>query len=84
MNELIEELKVELIETLGLTDVTPAEIDPEERLIGGGLGLDSIDTLELIVLMKKKYGVKVENITVGREVFASLSSMATYIKENRK
>ena len=84
MNELLEELKVELIDTLGLSDVTPAEIDPAEPLIGGGLGLDSIDTLELIVLMEKKYGVKVENITVGREVFASLNTMAAYIQENRK
>ena len=84
MTNLIEELKVELIDTLGLSDVTPDEINPDEPLIGGGLGLDSIDTLELIVLMEKKYGVKVDNINIGREVFASLTSMAKYIEEQKK
>ena len=83
MNALIEELKVELIETLGLTDITPAEVDADEPLIGEGLGLDSIDTLELIVLMEKQYGVKVDNIKIGREAFASVRSMAQYITDNR-
>ncbi len=83
MEKLIEELKKEIIDTLGLDDVTPEEIDINEPLIGEGLGLDSIDTLELVVLMEKKYGVKVGNIKEGREIFTSLKHMAEYIKANQ-
>lgn len=83
MEALIEELKVEIIETLGLDDISPEDIDPDAPLIGEGLGLDSIDTLEFIVMMEKKYGVKVPNITVGREIFASLRTMAQYISTHR-
>ncbi len=83
MNELIESLKIDIIENLGLSDISPEDIDPTLPLIGEGLGLDSIDTLELIVLMEKKYGVKVPDIKVGKEIFSSLNSMASYIEKNR-
>ncbi len=83
MENLIQELKEDIIDNIGLTDITPDDIDPNEPLIGEGLGLDSIDTLELIVLMEKKYGVKVPDIKVGRDIFTSLNSMAAYIQENR-
>lgn len=83
MTQLIEDLKVDIIDNLGLTDITPEEIAADEPLIGEGLGLDSIDTLELIVLMEKKYGVKVPDIKVGREIFSSLTNMAKYIEDNR-
>jgi len=83
MNELIESLKIDIIENLGLSDISPEDIDPTLPLIGEGLGLDSIDTLELIVLMEKKYGVKVPDIKVGKEIFSSLNSMAWYIEKNR-
>lgn len=83
MESLIELLKIDIIENLGLSDITPEEIDPQAPLIGEGLGLDSIDTLELIVLMEKKYGVKVPDIKVGRDIFSSLNSMANYIESNR-
>ena len=83
MATLIEELKVEIIDTLGLSDITPEEFDPAAPLIGEGLGLDSIDTLELIVLMERKYGVKITDIKVGKEVFASLNSMAQYITDHK-
>lgn len=83
MTQLIEDLKVDIIDNLGLTDITPEEITADEPLIGEGLGLDSIDTLELIVLMEKKYGVKVPDIKVGREIFSSLTNMAKYIEDNR-
>jgi acyl carrier protein len=84
MDELVNELKTEIIETLGLTDVSTSDIDENEQLIGGSLGIDSIDTLELIIMMEKKYGVKVHNVSVGREVFKSVASMAKYISENKK
>ncbi len=84
MDELINELKKKIIATLKLSDIQPDDIDNDEPLVGDGLGLDSIDTLELLVLMEKDYGVTVRDINVGRQIFSSLRSMATYVHENRK
>jgi acyl carrier protein len=83
MEELIGELKKQIIDSLNLSDVTPDSIDSDAPLIGGGLGLDSIDTLELLVLMEKHYGVTVPDVNVGREIFSSVRSLAAYITENR-
>ena len=83
MENLVEDLKVQIIETLKLSDVSPSDIDENAPLIGEGLGLDSIDTLELIVLMEKKYGVAVPDIKIGRDVFSSVKAMASYIEKNR-
>jgi len=66
MEELIEKLKVQIIEQLNLEDVEPDEIDADEALFGDGLGLDSIDALELIVLLEKEYGIKIENPKEGQ------------------
>ena len=65
MEELVLELKKEIIEALNLEDITPEDIDADAPLFGSGLGLDSIDALELIVLMEKKYGIKLENPAKG-------------------
>ncbi len=83
MDELINELKKKIIATLKLSDIQPDDIDNDDPLVGEGLGLDSIDTLELLVLMEKDYGVTVRDINVGRQIFSSLRSMATYVYENR-
>lgn len=83
MEELILELKKEIIEALNLEDITPEDIDADAPLFGSGLGLDSIDALELIVLMEKKYGIKLENPAKGKEVFKSINVMAQFITENR-
>ncbi len=61
MEELIKELKEEIIEALNLEEMTPEDIDENDALFGDGLGLDSIDALELIVLLDKKYGIKLAN-----------------------
>lgn len=82
MNALIEELKIKLIEQLNLEDIEPAEIEADQALFGDGLGLDSIDALELIVLMERDYGIKIDDPNKGREVFATLTTMAEYIKAN--
>lgn len=85
MEELIQELKNEIVSALNLEDVRPEDIDPSAPLFGGaGLGLDSIDALELIVLMEKKYGIKLDNPAQGREIFTSLDTMAGYITDHRK
>jgi acyl carrier protein len=83
MDELIDELKTKIIATLKLTDIRPEDIDPDENLIGSGLGLDSIDTLELIVLLEREYGVTVPDVNVGRTVFSSVRSLAEYIQKNK-
>lgn len=83
MEVLIVELKKEIIELLNLEDLTINDIDNESPLFGEGLGLDSIDALELIVLMEKNYGIKLTDVAQGREIFKSINSMAEYVKKNR-
>ncbi len=83
MEQLIEELKKEIIEVLNLEDMSPEDIDENAPLFGEGLGLDSIDALELIVLMEKNYGIKLQSADQGKEIFKSVRVMAEYIKEHR-
>lgn len=83
MEELILELKQEIIKALNLEDMTPDEIDANEPLFGEGLGLDSIDALELIVLLEKKYGIKLANPAEGKAVFKDVTTIAAYVKEHR-
>lgn len=79
MNDLIEELKKEIVQQLNLQDIDPCTIKDDEPLFVSGLGLDSIDALELIVLLQKKYGIKLNSAEDGKEVFYSVKSMAEYI-----
>ena len=83
MEQLLNELKQQIITTLKLSDIEPDDIDVDEPLIGEGLGLDSIDTLELLVLLEKEYGVTVPDINIGRKIFASVRAMAEYIQEEQ-
>jgi acyl carrier protein len=85
MENLKLKLKEELIEVLNLEGVQPEDIADDAPLFGDtGLGLDSIDALELIVLMEKNYGIKLQDPKQGKEIFASINSMADYIQANRK
>lgn len=84
MNELVEKLKLQIIEVLNLEDITPADIVASEPLFGDGLGLDSIDALELIVLLEKEYGIKITDPNDGKRVFSSVDSIAQFILENKK
>jgi acyl carrier protein len=84
MDDLILSLKQEIIEALNLEEIVPGDIDDDAPLFGEGLGLDSIDALELIVLMEKNYGIKVSDPAQGRELFKSIRVMAGYIQEHRK
>ena len=83
MDELIEELKKKIIEVLNLEDMTPDDIDADAPLFSTGLGLDSIDALELIVLMEKNYGIRLANASEGKEIFKSVRTMAEYVSKNR-
>lgn len=83
MSELKEELKTKIIEQLNLEDVTVAEIADDEVLFGDGLGLDSIDALELIVMLDKDYGIKLTDPKDGKKIFESVNTMAAFIEANR-
>lgn len=84
MEELELELKQEIIKVLNLEDMTPEDIDTDAPLFGEGLGLDSIDVLEIIVLLEKKYGIKLANPAEGKGIFKSVATIADYISKNRK
>lgn len=79
---LVPELARKLVDTLGL-DLAADTVDPAAPLIGAGLGIDSIDTLELVVLIEKDYGVKIDNRAAGVEAFASLNALAAFIRQRR-
>ena len=86
MDELILELKQEIIKVLNLEEMTPEEVDADAPLFGDGsdgLGLDSIDALELIVMLEKKYGIKLANPAEGKAIFKSVASIAAYVAEHR-
>ncbi len=78
---LKEQLKTQIIKFLNLTDLTTADIKDEEPLFGEGLGLDSIDSLELIVLLKREYGITIKDPKDGRKILTDVNSMADYIIE---
>lgn len=84
MEDLILQLKNQIIEVLNLEDMTPDDIDAEAPLFGDGLGLDSIDALELIVLLEREYGIKLSNPAEGKLIFKSIASIADYVSKNRK
>ena len=83
MEELVRELKQQIIKTLNLEDVACEDIDNDAPLFGDGLGLDSIDALELIVLLEKRYGIKLSDPSQGKAIFKSVNTMAQYIAEHR-
>ena len=83
MSELKEELKIELVTQLNL-QVKASEITDDQPLFGdAGLGLDSIDALEIIVILNKKYGIKLENPEDGQRVFASIQTIANFIESQK-
>lgn len=84
MEQLIPTIKQQIIEVLNLEDLTPADIDTDAPLFGEGLGLDSIDALELIVMLERQYGIKLTNPAQGKEIFKSVATIADYVSRNRK
>ena len=81
---LIGELKIKIIATLGLIDVGPEDIKDDSPLVGGDIGIDSIDVLELVMMIEKDYGVKIESKELGIKVFASVRALATHIFKNQR
>ena len=81
MDKLIKDLQIKIVEVLNLIDVQPDHIKADEQLVGGNLGIDSIDVLEMVIMIEKDYGVKIDNRELGVKVFASLRTLAEYIHE---
>lgn len=77
-------LKEQIVEYLNLLEVEPASIKDDEPLFGGELGLDSIDSLELIVLLEREYGIKITNPTEGRKVLVDVNTIVDYINAQEK
>ncbi|MEG0788697.1 MAG: phosphopantetheine-binding protein [Alistipes sp.] len=82
-DQLIQELKEAIIEALNLEEIQPEDIDPAAPLFREGLGLDSIDALEIIILIDKKYGIKMANPAESKAVFYSVETLADFVAENR-
>jgi len=82
MQQLIQELKLKVIDTLCLTDITPEEMDENEPLVGGVLGIDSIDILELVMMIEEDYSIRIANKDLAVQAFSSLKALAAYIHEN--
>ncbi|MCM4170015.1 acyl carrier protein [Arenibacter sp. TNZ] len=83
MSDLKQELKEKIISQLNLEDIAIDEIADNDPLFGDGLGLDSIDALELIVMLDKDYGIKLTDPKEGKKIFESIEVMANYIAEHR-
>lgn len=82
-DDLIWELKKLIIDTLKLEEITPEDIEENGPLFGDGLGLDSIDALELVVCLEKTYGVFIPDSEVGKKVFRSVSTLAEFVRQER-
>ena len=82
MEKLIKDLQIKIVDVLNLIDVQPDDVKADERLVGGDLGIDSIDVLEMVIMIEKDYGVKIDNKELGVKVFATLRTLAEYIHEN--
>jgi acyl carrier protein len=83
MEGLIDKLKGELIEQLNLEDMEPSDIDTQAPLFGDGLGLDSIDALEIIVLLEKEYDIKINDPKEGKDIMYSVERLAAFIESKK-
>lgn len=84
MDKLINDLKEQIIDALNLEEITPEDIENDTPLFGEGLGLDSIDALELIVILDKFYGIKLTNPSEAKNIFKDIDTIAKYVNENRQ
>lgn len=81
--ELKAQLKKQIVEFLNLMNVKPEDIKDDEPLFGEGLGLDSIDSIELIVLLSREYGINIQDPKEGRKILVNINTMVDYIEKNR-
>ena len=76
-------VKEQLIEALGLEDMSAEEIGDDSPLFGEGLGLDSVDAIELVIFLENKYGIKIENVGQSKEIFVSIKTLTDFINQTR-
>ena len=81
-DQLTLQLKEHIIKHLNLLEMTPADIDNEQPLFGEGLGLDSIDSIELVVLLEREYGIKINDPKDGRKIFVNINTIVDYILQH--
>ncbi|MBU0513152.1 MAG: acyl carrier protein [Proteobacteria bacterium] len=84
MEKLVAEIATKLVKLLGLLDVSPNDITPKTPFFDGGLGLDSIDMLEMVFMLDRDYGVLIDNRELGEKVLINFGTLAQYITENRQ
>ena len=81
--EIKKKLKELLVSNLSLEDVDPADIKNDEPLFNEGLGLDSLDAVEIVVILQRNFGLEVKDMEMGRKIFQTIDTLADYVYENR-
>jgi len=82
VEEIKQELKSLIIENLSLEDLEPEDIDDNEMLFGDGLGLDSLDAVEIVVILQRNWNIEIKDIEKNKEIFTSINTLAQYIYDN--
>jgi acyl carrier protein len=82
LTELKRKLKQLIIEELSLEDISPEDISDDAPLFGEGIGLDSLDAVELVVLLQRNFGIQIKDLEAGRKIFENLDSLARYVRDN--
>jgi acyl carrier protein len=82
--QIRKSLKEMLVKDLALEDINPEDIKDDEILFGEGLGLDSLDAVEIVVLLQRNFGIEIKDMEKGKEIFYSIDTLAKYVYENKK